>query len=244
MPEPRQRPPRRTVAVQSVTRVTPRLRRIVVTGELEEWDQSKPGAHFKVFVPQAGSDEPAMRTYTVRRFQPGSLTIDFADHSDGPASTWARTVEQGAEFQISGMARSGFMPDAESHWCLFLADHAALPAVAAILESLPAGLRALVVIELQEPQDALQLESEAELEIRWLTESGAPGDQLVAAARELALPDGSGEVWVGCEAGQMRLIRAHMLGELGVSSGALHTRAYWKQDVVNHSDHDTGEDDD
>ncbi|MGH2861018.1 MAG: siderophore-interacting protein, partial [Solirubrobacteraceae bacterium] len=242
MPEPRQRPPRRNVAVHSVTQITPRLRRVVVTGELEGWDPSEPGAHFKVFVPQAGSAEPAMRTYTVRRFQPGSLTIDFADHSDGPATAWSRIAAEGAEFQISGVARSGFVPAPESEWCLFLADHAALPAVAAILESLPAGLRTLVVIELQDPQDALQLESEAELEIRWLTESGSPCDQLVAAARELSLPNGTGEIWVGCEAGQMRQIRAHLLAEL-VDPRALHTRAYWKQDVINHSDHDTGEDD-
>ena len=242
MPEPGQRPPRRNVAVHSVTQLTPRLRRIVATGELQDWDPSRPGAHFKVFVPEAGSDEPAMRTYTVRSFQPGSLTIDFADHSDGPATGWAKSVEAGAEFQISGMAKSGFVPASDSEWCVFLADHAALPAVAAILESLPAGLETLVVIELQDPQDALALESDAELEIRWLTESGAPCEQLVAASRELTLPDGSGEVWVGCEAASMRLIRAHMLGPLEVGPRALHTRAYWKQDVANHSDHDTGED--
>ncbi|HWD70833.1 MAG TPA: siderophore-interacting protein [Solirubrobacteraceae bacterium] len=243
MPEPRQRPPRRNVAVQSVAQITPRLRRLVARGELEQWDPSSPGAHFKVFVPEPGSAEPAMRTYTVRRFEPGSLTIDFADHSDGPATVWARTVQEGAEFQISGMARSGFVPDSESQWCLFLADHAALPAVAAILESLPMELTTLVLIELQDPLDALQLESDADLEIRWLTESGAPCHQLVAAARELTLPDGSGEIWVGCEAGQMRQIRAHMLGAPGVSPRSLHTRAYWKHDVSNHSDHDTGEDD-
>lgn len=244
MPEPRQRPPRRKVAVQSVTQITPRLRRIVATGELEQWDQSKPGAHFKVFVPEEGSEELAMRTYTVRRFEPGSLTIDFADHSNGPATAWAKAAAAGDEFQISGMARSGFKPDPESEWCIFVADHAALPAVAAILESLPAGLRALVIVELQDPQDALQLESDAELEIRWLTEAGAPCEQLVAAARELTLPEGGGEIWVGCEAGQMRQIRAHMLRELALNPRALHTRAYWKQNVVNHSDHDTGEDDD
>jgi NADPH-dependent ferric siderophore reductase len=244
MPEPRQRPPRRNLAVQSVTQITPRLRRIVASGELEEWDPAQPGAHFKVFVPQSGSAEPAMRTYTVRDFKAGTLTIDFAQHSDGPATSWAQDAEVGAEFEISGMARSGFVPDPASEWCVFLADHAALPAVAAILESLPAALETLVIVELQAPQDALQLESDAELEIRWLTEAGAPCNQLVAAARELLLPDGSGEVWVGCEAGSMRRIRAHMLGELHVAHHSLHTRAYWKQDVSNHSDHDTGEDDD
>ncbi|MDE3132409.1 MAG: siderophore-interacting protein [Acidobacteriota bacterium] len=244
MPEPRQRPPRRTVTVDSIAQLTPRLRRVVARGELEGWEPGGPGAHFKVFVPQPGSDEPAMRTYTVRSFEPGALTIDFAQHSDGPATTFAQDATVGARFQISGMARSGFVPDAASEWCVFLADHAALPAVAAVLESLPAGLRALVIVELQNPRDALQLESRAELEIRWLTESGAPCEQLVAATRELALPAGSGEVWVGCEAGSMRQIRAHLLARPELGPRALHTRAYWKQNVANHSDHDTGEDDD
>lgn len=244
MPEPRQRPPRRNVVVHSVAQITPRLRRIVATGELEEWDAAGPGAHFKLFVPDPGGPGPAMRTYTVRRFTPGALTIDFAQHSDGPAGTWAQTAVAGAQFQISGMARSGFVADPTSRWCVFLADHAALPAVAAILESLPTGLEALVIVELQDPQDALQLESPAELEIRWLTQAGAPGEQLIAAARELSLPDGHGEIWVGCEAAQMRQIRALMLTHRELSPRALHTRAYWKQDVSNHSDHDTGEDDD
>ena len=244
MPEPRQRPPRRSVAVHSIEQITPRLRRVIARGELDGWDPAGPGAHFKVFVPQPDADEPAMRTYTVRSFEPGALTIDFAQHSDGPATAFAEQAEVGATFEISGVARSGFVPAESSAWCVFLADHAALPAVAAILESLPAGLQALVIVELQDPQDALQLESSAELEIRWLTEAGRPCDQLVAAAAELSLPEGEGEVWVGCEAGQMRQIRAHLLRERELSPRALHTRAYWKQHVANHSDHDTGEDDD
>ena len=243
MPEPRQRPPRRNVAVESVTHLTPRLRRIVATGELEDWDPSKPGAHFKVFVSQPGSEEPAMRTYTVRGFEPGALTIDFALHSDGPATAWVRSAEPGSEFQVSGMAKSGFVPEAASEWCVFLADHAALPAVAAILESLPAGLRLVVIVELQDPQDALQLESEAELELLLQPRPGHPAISSSRLRAELVLPDGAGQIWVGCEAGSMREIRAHMLGELGVSPRALHTRAYWKRDVANHSDHDTGEDD-
>jgi NADPH-dependent ferric siderophore reductase len=245
MPEPRQRLPRRNVAVQSVSQLTPRLIRIIAAGELEAWDQSKPGAHMKIFVPENGSEDLAMRTYTVRRFaqDPGELTLDFALHSDGPATAWAQGAAVGDSFEISGQARSGFVPDPSSDWCLFLADHSALPAVAAVSESLPAGISATVVVELPASEDAIELDSQAELDVRWLIESGAPCEQLIAAARELSLPDGNGEIWVGCEAGAMRQIRAHMLGELLVSPRALHTRAYWKQDVVNHSDHDTGEDD-
>ncbi len=245
MPEPRQRLPRRNVAVQSISQLTPRLIRIIAAGELEAWDQSKPGAHMKVFVPQDGADELAMRTYTVRRFEqgPGELTLDFAVHSDGPATAWAQSASAGDGFEISGQARSGFVPDASSEWCIFLADHSALPAVAAIAESLPADISATVVVELPAADDAIELESQAELSVRWLIESDEPCEQLIAAARELTLPGGNGEIWVGCEAGAMRQIRAHMLDELQVSPRALYTRAYWKQDVINHSDHDTGEDD-
>ncbi|HUY59604.1 MAG TPA: siderophore-interacting protein [Solirubrobacteraceae bacterium] len=245
MPDPPQRPPRRKVAVHSTSRLSPRLVRIVATGELEAWDPGQPGAHFKVFVPQDGSEELAMRTYTVRSFEPepGALTIDFALHSDGPATAWAQRAEPGERFQVSGMGRSGFVPEALSEWCVFLADHAALPAVTAIAAKLPAGLRAIVIVELQDAEDAAALESSADLEVRWLIESGAPCEQLVTATRELALPTGEGQVWVGCEAGSMREIRAQMLDEQQLRPGALHTRAYWKQDVANHSDHDTGEDD-
>jgi NADPH-dependent ferric siderophore reductase len=245
MPDPPQRPPRRNVAVHSTSRLSPRLVRIVVTGELEAWDPGQPGAHFKVFVPQDGSAELAMRTYTVRSFERdrSALTIDFALHSDGPATAWAQRAGLGERFQVSGMGRSGFVPEASSEWCVFLADHAALPAVSAIAEALPAGLRAIAIVELQDEADAVAPESSAELDVRWLLESGAPCQQLVAAARELTLPAGKGQVWVGCEAGSMREIRAHMLGEQQLSPGALHSRAYWKQDVPNHSDHDTGEDD-
>jgi NADPH-dependent ferric siderophore reductase len=245
MPEPvRQRPPRRDVVVRDVSRPTPGLVRVVLGGELEGWDRGGPGGHMKVFVPQDGSDELAMRTYTVRRFEPdpGLLTLEFGLHCDGPATTWARAAQIGDAIKISGMARPGFVPAPSTEWCLFLADHSALPAVAAIAEALPAGITATALIEIPSADDALDLSTAAELDVEWLLERGSPCEQLVAAALELELPAGAGEIWVGCEAGSMRAIRAHMLNELGVGPRALHTRAYWKQNVANHSDHDTGED--
>ena len=245
MPEPPARPPRRNVVVTEVSRPTPGLVRVLLRGELEDWNAAGPGAHMKVLVPEDGSDEQAMRTYTVRRFEPdpGALTLEFGLHCDGPATTWARNAEVGDRLRISGTAKRGFVPDPSSEWCLFLADHSALPAVAAIIEALPAGISATVIVELPSAVDALDLVSQAELDVEWLIASDIPCERLVEAALDLELPAGPGEVWVGCEANSMRQIRAHMLGELGVSPRALHTRAYWKQNVANHPDHDTGEDD-
>lgn len=239
----RQRPPRRAVEVASVTKLTPHLTRIVATGELDGWNDGGPGAHLKVFVPAAG-DEVVMRTYTVRAFDPaeGRLTIDFGLHADGPMTRWARTAAVGDRFSVAGEARPGYTPGAGARWCLLFADHCALPAVSSVLESLPPGMEAIVFVEVTDTADVTELRSAAEVSAAWLVESGRPGAELVAAAENAVLPDGPGDVWIGCEAGAMRGIRRHVLGELGLPREALHSRAYWKENVENHSDHDTGSD--
>jgi NADPH-dependent ferric siderophore reductase len=242
-PDPK-RLPRRDVAVSEVTRLTPQLVRVVATGDLEAWPTGAPGGHFKVFVPVPGDDEHVMRTYTVREYDAasGRLTIDFALHSDGPATAWAQAALPGDPFRISGAARSGYAPAAAAAWTVFVADHSALPAVAAIVEGLPAGYPVRALIEVPTAQERIELAADAALEVDWILEAGEPCEQLVAAALALDLPAGAGEIWVGCEAGAMRRIRGNLLHDRGLSASALHTRAYWKRDVANHSDHDLGDD--
>ncbi|MER5276474.1 siderophore-interacting protein [Streptomyces sp. NPDC002809] len=227
----------------SVTRITPNLVRVVATGELDGWNDGGPGAHFKVFVP-AADDGTVMRTYTVRAFDrtEGRLTIDFGLHADGPMTKWARSAAVGDRFAVAGEARPGYAPSDGARWCVLFADHCALPAVASVLESLPSGMEAIVFVEVTDAADATELKSAAEVSAAWPVESGRPCAELVAAAGNVVLPDGPGDVWIGCEAGAMRDIRRHVLGELGLPRAALHSRAYWKQDVENHSDHDTGSD--
>ncbi len=241
----RARLPRRNVTVSQVSKVTPQLVRVVATGELQDWSVSGgPGGHFKLFIPQAGSEDHVMRTYTVREYDgaAGRLTVDFAVHADGPATTWAVNAAPGAAFQISGAARSGYEPAESAGWTVFVADQSALPAVAAIVEELPAGYAVRALLEVPAAEEQLELRSDANLEVNWILERGAPCAELVAAALALQLPSGDGDIWVGCEADAMRQIRRHLLHDRGVSPRALHTRAYWKQNVADHSDHDTGDD--
>ncbi len=240
----RTRLPRRNVAVSDVSRLTPQLVRIVATGELDDWSVSGgPGGHFKVFIPQDNEDY-VMRTYTVREYdaEAGRLTVDFAVHADGPATSWALNASPGSPFQISGGARSGYEPSEGANWTVFLADHSALPAVAAILEGLPTGHSVKALIEVPSVEEQLELTSDANLEVEWIVEQGAPCQQLVATALTLDLPQGEGDVWVGCEADGMRQIRRNLLHDRSLSPRSAHTRAYWKRNVPNHSDHDTGED--
>jgi NADPH-dependent ferric siderophore reductase len=217
----------------------------VVSGELAGWDQGGPGAHLKVFLPQPEGD-PVMRTYTVRHFDAnaGALTLEFVIHGHGPASSWASAAAPGERFAVAGQARSGFQPSEGARWCLLAGDQSALPAIAAVAEALAPGFVAHAIVEVPDRADEVGLDSPAELRTTWLVASRSPGEELVAAVTALELPDGPGDVWVGCEATAMRRIRAHLLQEQRLPPRALHTRAYWKVDVANHSDHDTGAEDD
>jgi NADPH-dependent ferric siderophore reductase len=229
------------VVVKEVSQLTPRTVRVVVTGDLAGWEPGGPGAHFKVFLPDA-RDERVMRTYSVRRFDPeaGELTVDFVLHGSGPAADWAQRARPGERFEVSGRARSGFAPDG---WCALAGDEAALPAIAAIAESAPAAARLVALVEVPDAAEELELESTADLTVRWLHRDGRPACELLSSAVEqLELPSGEGQVWVGCEAQAMRRIRRHLLEDRGLVPGSLHTRAYWRIGVADYPDHDTGED--
>jgi NADPH-dependent ferric siderophore reductase len=250
----RQRLPRRRLTVAEVTRVTPRLVRVRAEGDLAGWTADGPGAHLKVFVPAADGGN-AMRTYTVRDYDAdgGELTVEFGIHADGPATRWASAAAPGDTLEISGQARGGFFPRGDTSRILLLGDHCALPAMSVILESLPAGTRAEAVVEVIDLDDRITLDCPSAPDLTWTVESGRPGGQLVEAALNMPYPDEPTEVWVGCEAGAMREIRRHLLahGAQRAASAStpvagmltLHTRAYWKLNTANHSDHDTGEDD-
>lgn len=229
------------MVVQEVAQLTPRMIRVVVTGELAGWEPGGPGAHFKIFLPQGDGDR-VMRTYSVRRFDPqaGELTVDFVLHGRGPASDWAQRARPGDRFEVSGRARSGFVADG---CCVLAGDQAALPAIAAIAESAPNGARIIALVEVPDGGEELKLNSAASLTVRWLDRDGAPAcERLVSAVQQLELPPGDSQVWVGCEAQAMRRIRRHLLEERRLEPRALQTRAYWRIGVADYPDHDTGED--
>jgi len=239
---PRVRLPRRALTVESVTRHTPLMVRVRARGDLAGWDAAHPGAHVKIFVPDG--DDTAMRTYTVREADhaDGTVTLDFGLHAEGPATHWARQARPGARIEIAGEARGGFVPKSSTRWLLLLADHCALPAVTAIVETLPAAVTALVVVELDDPGDADPVATAADVRWAWPAAQDEPGAALLAAAREFAPPVGPGEIWIGCEAGAMRELRRSLLEDGVIDRHRLHPRAYWKRGAANHSDHDTGDD--
>lgn len=129
-----------------------------------------------------------IRTYTVRalRSEPREVDVDFVLHgATGPASAWAETAAVGDEVVLIGANARFPGPTGGFEWhppvdasCLLIAgDETAVPAICSIVESLPAGRRARVLLEVPEAGDVLNLAAPAGVEVTWLprsTGAGAP----------------------------------------------------------------------
>ena len=102
---PRRRKPPRPVEVVSVSKIAPRLVSVLVRGDaLEGFRIEAPTSHVKVFLPADGQDAPVVRTYTPRRFDQasGTLEVQFVLHGDGAASEWAERATAGDQLAIGG----------------------------------------------------------------------------------------------------------------------------------------------
>jgi NADPH-dependent ferric siderophore reductase len=247
----------------SVSRIAPRLVSVWVTGEsLEGFQIPAPTSHVKVLLPLPGQDapllpeylpegqvvpedaRPVVRTYTPRRFDAASraLEIQFVLHGVGPASEWAERVSVGDKLAVAGPGGRFTMDPAAEHWWI-AGDESAIPAIATLLEALPAAATADVHVEVTDADDEIELSSPAKTAITWhhRRTPGAWGAELDAAARAADLADGT-RIWVACEAAAMRGIRRYFTGERNLPASSLVTRGYWRLGTANHPDHDYGED--
>ncbi|WP_423218962.1 siderophore-interacting protein [Xylanimonas ulmi] len=138
-----------------------------------------------------------LRTYTVRavRQDRGEVDVDVVLHGDtGPASRWAHGARPGTPLVIIAPdARYdgphggvGFAPPERSHALLIAGDETAVPAIAAICESLPDDAVGEVILEVPHPEDRWTLVAPAGVRVRWLGRDGAEHGRLLVPAVEAA----------------------------------------------------------
>jgi len=239
----------RVVAVRSLT---PLLVRITLVAEaFRGLPVEEPGEIITLLWPEEGSElvlpeegwrfPPGVaerqhaRNYTVRRWEAGSeeMDIDFVLHGDhGRASRWAGAAEPGDAIGFAA-SRMHWVSDVDADWALLVADETGLPALAAIAETLDPGFRAHALVEVDDRDGELRIDSPADLEVGWVHRRGAPPGTtslLADAVRLLDLPSGPGRAWGGGEALAMRDIRRHLRGERGMSSASTHLLGYWKHE--------------
>ncbi|MBM0232094.1 siderophore-interacting protein [Micromonospora sp. STR1_7] len=210
-----------------------------------------PGQHAPVVPIEQGDDwfgawralppdvRAVMRSYTIREHRPaaGEVDIDFVSHGDtGPASRWAALAGPGDRVLLLGPAvydnRSVcFRPPDDTDVVVLAADETALPAAAGILAWLPSGTPVRAWIEVPDAADITELPTAADAEIRWIVRgSTAPGsDLLVSSIRAARLPAGTPYAWIAGEAGAVRALRRHLVGERGFDRRRVTFAGYWRR---------------
>ena len=236
----------RPVTVRRIEQLTSHMRRITFGGaDMPGYLDHRPGQWVKLFAPEGGQNGGQNggrvgRAYTVRHYRPAlhEFDIDCVLHDSGPMSRWAAAAEPGQQLEVSG-ARGGFPIDAELQWMLLAGDQAALPAIAAIMEALPASMTAKVVLEVRDYAEITALPTLAAAEVQFVAHRPgrrtAPG-ALLDLIRGTTLPDGPGQVWLAAEASVTRAVRNHLLIDRLIPAKRIHSVAYWKRGEQDHAD--------
>jgi NADPH-dependent ferric siderophore reductase len=161
------------------------------------------------------------RNYTVRAYRPtqAQVDVDFFLHGDaGQAAAWAERVSAGDRVGFAG-PRTHW--EGHDGWSLLVSDETGLPALLAILETLPAGHRAVALAEVASAGEHQRVQTEADLDLHWIGRG-----RLAKTTRALTLPNGPGRAWGGGEARAMRAVRDHLRTHRNVELDLL---GYWKR---------------
>ncbi|MER5375272.1 siderophore-interacting protein [Streptomyces sp. NPDC002553] len=172
---------------------------------------------------------PVTRTYTVRHWdaEHRELTVDFVLHGDeGLAGPWAARVQPGETVRFMGPG-GAYAPDPAADWHLLAGDESALPAIAAALESLPAGAVAHAFIEVAGPEEEQKIDSD--VEVVWLHRGDRPlGEKLLEAVRALRWPEGRVHAFVHGEAATVKELRRLLRVDHAVPRDDLSISGYWR----------------
>ncbi len=219
--------------------LTPSMVRLWLSGQGLATLRHRPGQDLMFAVP-AGVGGHFRRRYTIRRLDraAGAVAVDVFLHGDaeGPGAAWASAASTGDRVEALG-PRGKVVVDEVAEWHLFAGDDAALPAVFTMVESLPAGATALVILEVggHDDEQDLSLPGGAGQRLDWLhRHDRRPGEgaALAEAVAALPLPPGRGHAYLAGELAAVASMRT-ALAERGLQPPQISAKAYWRRGVAN-----------
>ena len=222
---------RRSLQVESVTRLTPGMLRIAFSGEdLADFTSLAFDDHVKIFAPATDGKLEA-RDYTPRRFDPQTRTliIDFAVHEGGPATHWALGALPGDVLDVGGPRGSKVIAADQVRRWLLIGDETALPAIGRHVEE--SGPRDVItsVVAVASSEERQDFKTEAQLTALWTHRSPSTANDpsaLLAVVRTLRLqPDTF--VWIAGEANVAKTLRSHFIDERRHPAGWTKAAGYW-----------------
>ena len=238
-PRPKRDLPEWEFTVVSSADIAPHMRRVVLTAPELKRLEYRPGQALclQMPLPEGGTGR---RDYTIRALDRnrGELSIDFVLHGETPSPTWARTVRPGASIRARG-PRGRTVIDPAAEWHLLLGDETGLPAILHMLEALPAGSKAIALLEVGGREDELPCETQAALSLEWLHRGPAsPGASPVVLDRltQLDFPSGRGQAYIVGETSNVRAQRHHLIAR-GFERSQIASEGYWRPGRIGGHDH-------
>lgn len=241
----------RELTVKRLALSSPRLLRVTLTGDLDDFVSASFDDHVKLFFPAPGASRPVLpavtdqgiafdpaaprpvaRDYTPRRYDRAAseLDIEFVLHGEGPAVSWARGARVGDTLGLGGPRGSTILPEGLD-WLLLIGDETALPAIARRLEEAAPGERILAIVEVDGADAVPDIATAAKAEITWLRRDAGEGG-LPDAVDRLRLPEGEGFVWAGGEYASIRQVRQRLIEAHGLNRQRIRASSYWKQGEI------------
>jgi NADPH-dependent ferric siderophore reductase len=226
-----------SLQVASVTDITPRMRRIDLTGPELDALEHQPGQDVMLIFPQDGG-RPLHRRYTIRRLDRSPLPLlelNVVLHGDGPAARWARAAGPGDRIDVAGpRGKITLAPGAD--WHLFAGDETGVPAALAMMSALSPGVPASALFEVDGAEDEQPL-GEAAGPARtaiWLPREPAPpaGGGLLAAVAGAELRPGRGHAYLAGEVGLVASLQRCLL-DRGLDPGQISAKGYWNRSRAN-----------
>ncbi|MBQ3358425.1 MAG: siderophore-interacting protein [Microbacterium sp.] len=186
-------------------------------------------------------ERPVMRNYSVRAYRPvegergAEIDVDFVLHGSaaegtaGPASRWAETCTPGEHVLIIDEGLT-FNPERGVDRVLLVGDETALPAIASIAASVPAGATGTAIIEVPSLDDALDFPHPEGLSVEWVLRphDEQPGALALQRVAELDLPAETFHTYAAGEQSLASGVRKLLVGERGVDKNTVSFCGYWK----------------
>ncbi|BCE01311.1 siderophore-interacting protein [Marinicellulosiphila megalodicopiae] len=248
--QPARRPPM-LLTVSKLESVGNSLMRVYLSGDpLLGFPIDSHAYHIKVFLPlphqtqpdlpylekgkvmwPSKQNKPITRTYTVKKFDPTTLTlqVEFALHDHpGPACDWVKQCQIGDKLGVAGPG--GPYPIlAPADWHILAGDITAIPAIIALIENMPPNQHADVFLEVKHKQDIQKLNVSECINVTWLVKKNNQPSLLIEQTINAIKPEFAESVsaFIGGEHSQVVAIRDTLKQKYNLNKSLLYAVPYW-----------------
>jgi NADPH-dependent ferric siderophore reductase len=181
----------------------------------------------------ADGESPTRRRYSVRSVDAtaDTFTLWIAAAHDGPGGRWARTVDEGDVVDVVG-PRGKIPLNEVADWHLFIGDVPSMGAFFRMAQSIDVPGRAIFILELDDPTDALTPTFDEALGVTaiFVDRDGRAHDDptgLLGGLAAFTLPPDEGHVYLFGEFHVMRAVKTALL-DRGLRSEQISLKAYYR----------------